>query len=97
MIRRLLPGYMSMGQTGMTDIATSKMPVPVKGIQKVGGHGPLDDVTLGGMFTIFKVREGGTEERDPGWYSHPQGTVADSESEADLTRAGIDPRATPPR
>ncbi len=33
---------------------------------------------MGGMFTVFKVREGlaRTDYSDPGWYKHPPGTVA---------------------
>jgi hypothetical protein len=33
---------------------------------------------MGGMFTVLKVREGLArgDYKDPGWYKHPQGTVA---------------------
>jgi hypothetical protein len=33
---------------------------------------------MGGMFTVVKVREGLArgDYKDPGWYKHPQGTVA---------------------
>jgi manganese oxidase len=42
------------------------------------GSGPFGAVGMGGMFSVLKVR---TEQRpgdykDPGWYAHPQGTVA---------------------
>ncbi|MDO9286103.1 MAG: hypothetical protein Q7U26_14475, partial [Aquabacterium sp.] len=32
----------------------------------------------GGMFSVLKVREGlaAGDYRDPGWYSHPAGTIA---------------------
>jgi hypothetical protein len=31
---------------------------------------------MGGMFTVFKVRDGIASYADPGWYEHPAGTVA---------------------
>jgi hypothetical protein len=33
---------------------------------------------MGGMFSVVKVREGlsATDYADPGWYEHPEGTVA---------------------
>jgi hypothetical protein len=33
---------------------------------------------MGGMFTTVKVREGlaANDYKDPGWYEHPQGTIA---------------------
>ncbi len=33
-------------------------------------------IEMGGMFTILKVREGITSYEDPGWYHHPEGTLA---------------------
>jgi manganese oxidase len=39
-----------------------------------------------GMFTILKVRENLTSYNDPGWYDHPQGTVAEVASKAELRR-----------
>ncbi len=31
---------------------------------------------MGGMFTVFKVRDNITSYEDVGWYDHPAGTVA---------------------
>jgi hypothetical protein len=33
---------------------------------------------MGGMFSVVKVREGldRNDYKDPGWFTHPQGTVA---------------------
>jgi hypothetical protein len=42
----------------------------------IGNPGPFGVVELGGMFTILKVREELTNYNDPGWYTHPEGTVA---------------------
>lgn len=89
-VRSLLPGYMTMGEAGMGDMATMGMPVPKNSIPMVGGAGPFDYITMGGMFTILKVREqlsGGDE--DPGWYDNPPGTVAERASAADLRADGI--------
>ena len=73
-----LPGYMTMGQSGMADMGDMGMPVPPNSIPMVGGQGPLDYITMGGMFTILKVRESlpSGYEQDPGWYREPPGTLA---------------------
>ena len=42
----------------------------------VTGEGPFGPIEMGGMFTVVKVREGLTSYQDPGWYEHPEGTVA---------------------
>ena len=39
--RQLLPGYMTMGQDGMGDMAEMEMPMPTNSIPMVGGKGPL--------------------------------------------------------
>jgi FtsP/CotA-like multicopper oxidase with cupredoxin domain len=88
--RKLVPGYMTMGQDGMGDMADMKMAVPKNSIPMMGAQGPFGTITMGGMFTLIKVREGLTDyEKDPGWYAHPKGTVADVASAADLARDGI--------
>ena len=84
---KVVPGSMVMGETGMGDMMTMK--TPKNSISMLGGKGPFDQLDMGGMFTILKVRDklGG----DPGWYAHPKGTVADEASDADLARDGIKP------
>jgi FtsP/CotA-like multicopper oxidase with cupredoxin domain len=88
-VRRLLPDYMTMGQTGMGDMAEMGMAVPKNSIPMVGGMGPFDPITMGGMFTILKVRDELEGDGDPGWYSHPTGTVATLAPAEDLARDGI--------
>ena len=39
-------------------------------------EGPFGNIEMGGMFTVFKVREGISSYEDSGWYQHPPGTVA---------------------
>jgi manganese oxidase len=98
-VRRLLPGYMVMGQHGMDHgehIEAGHMPVPENSIPMVGAHGPFDYITMGGMFTILKVREElPLDGSDPGWYDYPRSTVALHASPEDLRRDHIDP-ASPP-
>jgi manganese oxidase len=97
----LLPGYMTMGQDGMGEhglhIENGHMKVPRNSTPMVGGQGPFDYITMGGLFTILKVREGITSYEDPGWYQHPPGTVASLASADELRRDGIEspPRAVP--
>lgn len=86
----LLPGYMTMGEHGMGDMATMGMKVPDNSIPMVGGKGPYDYITMGGMFTIVKVRDGLTSYDDPGWYELPPGTQATNATPEALTRDGIE-------
>lgn len=88
---RLVPGYMPMGQHGMGDMAEMGMPIPKNSIPMVGARGPFDYITMGGMFTIVKVRDEdiGDDNKDPGWYKHPPGTVADLARKEELSRDGI--------
>jgi FtsP/CotA-like multicopper oxidase with cupredoxin domain len=73
-IRKLLPGYMPMGDTGMGSIM--EMGRPPNTLPMMAGQGPFGPVEMGGMFTVLKVRDGITSYEDPGWYKHPEGTVA---------------------
>lgn len=93
-VRSLLPQYMSMGQAGMGAMSDMKMPVPKNSIPMLGGQGQFGVITMGGMFTILKVREGIASYEDPGWYDNPKGTVADVASAADLRTDGIDVGST---
>src|SRR5687768_10313635 len=73
-IRKVLPGYMAMGETGMGNM--HEMGRPKNTLPMMTGTGPFGPVEMGGMFTVLKVREGITSYADPGWYKHPDGTVA---------------------
>ena len=90
-IRKLVPGYMVMGQDGMGDMGDMGMAVPPNSLPMVGAQGQHDYITMGGMFTIVKVREElPADGSDPGWYQSPPGTVADVAPDADLKRDGIE-------
>lgn len=49
-----------------------------KNLSPIGSPGPYGVIELGGMFTILKVREELSSNNDPGWYSQPKGTQAES-------------------
>jgi FtsP/CotA-like multicopper oxidase with cupredoxin domain len=70
--------YMPMGSAGMAEMGEMEMPMPDNTIPMMTGFGPFGPLEMGGMFTVVKVREGiaANDYSDPGWYEHPQGTVA---------------------
>ena len=86
-IGRVVPGYMTMGETGMGEMMT--MAHPRNSISMVGGKGPFDQIDMGGMFTVVKVRTKLTAETGNTWFAHPKGTVADEASADELARDGI--------
>lgn len=75
-VQNLLPDYMAMGETGMSEMAAMNMTLPKNTLPMMTGKGPFGPVEMGGMFTVLKVRDGITSYDDPGWYQHPNGTVA---------------------
>jgi hypothetical protein len=76
--RKLLPGYMTMGESGMGGHGkhVKHMKTPPNSIPMLGTDGPFGYIDMGGMFTLIKVRDGIDSYEDPGWYRHPEGTVA---------------------
>jgi manganese oxidase len=95
-IRPLIPAYMTMGQEGMGEMHLHHgMKMPQNSIPMVGGDGPFGYITMGGMFSIVKVREGIQTFEDPGWYAHPPGTVASAATGEELRRDGIDVEQPP--
>lgn len=92
----LLPTYMTMGQDGMGEmgqhIEMGHMPIPDNSLPMVGARGPRDYITMGGMFTILKVRDRLTGDGDPGWYDNPEGEARAARAD-ELARDGIDPNA----
>ena len=94
-LRKVVPGYMTMGQTGMADMGDMGMDVPKNSVPMLGGKGKHDVITMGGMFTILKVREAIQSYGDPGWYENPAGTLASVAPSGDLRRDGIDVNQPP--
>ncbi len=77
-IRKLVPDYMPMGTRGMAEMGEMEMPLPENTLPMMTGYGQFGPLEMGGMFTVVKVREGlaADDYRDPGWYRHPEGSVA---------------------
>ena len=67
-----------MGSRGMAEMSAMEMPMPDNTLPMMTGFGQFGPLEMDGMFSVLKVREGiGFEDyADPGWYKHPQGTVA---------------------
>ena len=84
-IRKLVPGYMAMGETGMHGMSEmgEMMKGPRNTLPMMTGIGQFGPIEMGGMFTLLKVREGISSYDDPGWYQHPAGTVAGPASAED--------------
>ena len=93
-MRKLVPGYMSMGQRGMGNMAEMNMPVPPNSLPMHGGPGPFSYIDMGGMFTVLKVRDDADNADPNGWYEHPAGTVASTADPAKMRADGVDPDAT---
>ncbi|PYD88312.1 copper oxidase [Pseudomonas syringae pv. pisi] len=94
-ISKLVPGYMVMGDKGGS-MGDMKMALPHNTLPMMSGDGPFGNLEMGGMFTVLKVREGlqRGDYRDPGWYSHPAGSVA-REWTGDVPAPASAPAATP--
>ncbi|MEO8198475.1 MAG: copper oxidase [Thermoanaerobaculia bacterium] len=77
-LSRLVKGYMAMGDSGMAEHAEHAKfhPLPENTLPMMTGEGQFGPLEMGGMFTVFKVREGLESYADPGWFAHPAGTVA---------------------
>ncbi|MDY7579074.1 copper oxidase [Herbaspirillum sp. RTI4] len=77
-ITQLVPDYMVMGERGMADMGEMEMPIPDNTARMMTGQGPFGGVEMGGMFSVLKVRKNQKpgDYKDPGWFKHPQGTVA---------------------
>ena len=81
-IRKLLPGYMAMGESGMAEhqnhTDSGHMRGPENTLPMMMGEGPFGPLEMGGMFTVVKVRDDlpRGSYTDPGWYDNPRGTVA---------------------
>ncbi|MBI1884355.1 MAG: copper oxidase [Chlamydiae bacterium] len=88
-VRDLVPEYMAMGEKGMHEMTEMNMQGPENTLPMMGGAGPFGSVGMGGMFTILKVRENITTYEDPGWYHHPEGTVAESIDKSQAPQAEV--------
>ncbi len=90
-LRQLVPEFMAMGTHGMGDMGkhVKHMPTPDNAIPMVGLEGPYDYISMGGMFTVLKVRNQLKDTKDQGWYNPPKGTRVALASANELKRDGI--------
>jgi FtsP/CotA-like multicopper oxidase with cupredoxin domain len=95
-MERVLPAYMTMGTTGMGNMAEMGMPVPQNSLPMRGAMGPFSYIDMGGMFTILKVRERVDTADAAGWYAHPEGSVAGPADAARMQADGIVVEAAAP-
>jgi FtsP/CotA-like multicopper oxidase with cupredoxin domain len=75
-IRKHLPGYMAMMETGMGHM--HEMGRPKNTLPMMTGQGPFGPIEMGGMFSVMKVRDELPKgyDADPDPYDHPPGTKA---------------------
>lgn len=79
---KLVPEYMSMGETGMSEMtdmaAMMEMPLPENTLPMMMGNGQFGPLEMGGMFTTLKVRKEMVKNdyTDPGNYRFPKDTLA---------------------
>jgi manganese oxidase len=91
-IQALVPDYMAMGEHGMAEharhAAMGHMALPENTLPMMTGEGPFGPLEMGGMFTVIKIRAdlAAGDYSDPGWYQHPEGSVARKVSEAEVKR-----------
>jgi len=82
-------GYMPMGEKGMYDMAFMQKDMPENSMPMAGVPLQYGKGTMGGLFTMFKVREELSSYDDPGWYRHPKDTVARAAKRSELRKDGI--------
>jgi hypothetical protein len=85
-LQKLLPDTMAMGDKGMAEMSEMQLPgqtmsgmdmsLPKNTVPMGSAPGPHGVISMGGMFTLLKVRPHLTSYDDPGWYRAPAGTSA---------------------
>ncbi|MCL5278346.1 MAG: multicopper oxidase domain-containing protein [Planctomycetes bacterium] len=88
-IGRLLPGYMTTGLTGNGGMGEMRMALPPNTIAMKGIDYQFGPIGMGGMVTVLKVRPNLTSYEDPGWYQHPDDTVARRATAQELSDDGV--------
>jgi FtsP/CotA-like multicopper oxidase with cupredoxin domain len=89
-LARTVPEFRQVQRLAMeADLDAPDPSMPPNSLPMMGGPGPFGYITMGGMFTILKIREQLKDGEDPGFYKPPAGTQADVATMNDLRRDGI--------
>jgi hypothetical protein len=88
-VRKMIPGYMTMGTTGMQDMTRTGMPLPENSIPMRGYQGQFGQTVLGSMANVLRVRESVEDYDETEPYAFPKGTVARKALPAELQADGI--------
>ena len=80
-MRQMSPSFLPMAREGMAEHqehTDGGHQGPANTLAMMTGQGPFGNVEMGGMFTLVKTRDdtAAGDYSDPGWFAHPQGTVA---------------------
>lgn len=88
-----LPDTITMGTEGMGEhglhLERGHLAVPENSIPMKGAEGPMGYITMGGMFTILKVRDTVNERTKDSWYKDKPANQARPATTAELARDGI--------
>ncbi len=87
-VQPLLPHYMTMGQTGMAEMAEMSMG-GTDNTAEMSWDGPFGSMLMGGMTTVIKVRQEINDESAASWYKHPPEQVAAIATKEELDQDGI--------
>jgi len=88
-VRELIPGYMTMGTSGMMDMTRTGMPIPANSIPMRGYKGQFGQTVLGSMANVLMVRENLDSYDYPGPYKFPKKTVSYRATKDQMQADGI--------
>jgi len=89
-VGQFLPQFSESSSMQMGESESMEQDTPKNSIAMMGGDGPQGYITMGGMFTILKVRDEVAEGTDPDWYPAPEGSTARPATSLELSADGID-------
>ena len=90
-LAKVVPQFTALSEELAASAATDAADptLPKNSLPMVGGMGGHGYITMGGMVTVLKVRDGITSYEDPGFYTPPAGTLANVATPDELARDGI--------
>ncbi len=84
-----VPEFMAAGQMAAEKDTHEQDVMPRNSIAMLGGSGAFGYITMGGMFSMLKVRETLSPGDDAGWYAGPKESQADLASPEQMRADGI--------